>query len=284
MADLPQYTGVTYDAEMYKKPDETMSEYMLRLSKLRAAGVLGGGGMLDTPTKVIDPVAAAPLGQVVVNTSSSGDGVDNGAVVAGKQETNQQKLDRMMGNTFDPASLLNLVPVVGGLLSAAVDTGRKNDLAEALKEAGYSKAEIDAMKENEMLMANTMYRDPNMKFEGAFSIPDSRRYSVEGIVGDLFGLNKTPAQMATQYAQARAVNPSMFSQATNISAAQLANPNYLGTAASGTPTGFSSDGSTYTSSYGGSYDTSNMSSETKAGLDAVSSGVFDTPSWYSEDY
>ena len=74
MADLPQYTGVTYDAEMYKKPEETMSDYMLRLAKLRASGVLGGGGMLDTakPAQVVDTNAAAPLGQVVVNRPSSG--------------------------------------------------------------------------------------------------------------------------------------------------------------------------------------------------------------------
>lgn len=69
MADLPQYTGVTYDAEMYKKPEETMSDYMLRLAKLRASGVLGGGGMLDTakPAQVVDTNTTAPLGQVVVN-------------------------------------------------------------------------------------------------------------------------------------------------------------------------------------------------------------------------
>jgi len=86
MADQPQYTGATYNAEMYKLPTETMSEYLARLAKLRAQGILGGGGMLNTadgsqvdPTVAqsvtVDPVAneitATPLGQVVQQSSDS---------------------------------------------------------------------------------------------------------------------------------------------------------------------------------------------------------------------
>jgi hypothetical protein len=70
MADLPQYTGASYNADMYKKPDETMSEYMMRLAKLRAQGILGGGGMLDTPTvdaTQVDATTSVPLGQVIKN-------------------------------------------------------------------------------------------------------------------------------------------------------------------------------------------------------------------------
>lgn len=73
MADLPQYTGATYNAEMYKLPNETMSEYMLRLAKLRSAGVLGGGGMLDTPAPAATiPVTAPALGQLTRNVNDGG--------------------------------------------------------------------------------------------------------------------------------------------------------------------------------------------------------------------
>jgi hypothetical protein len=39
MADQPVYTGATYNADIYKKPDESITDYMARLSKLRSQGI-----------------------------------------------------------------------------------------------------------------------------------------------------------------------------------------------------------------------------------------------------
>jgi hypothetical protein len=67
MADLPQYTGVTYDSSYYKQPNESASDYFMRLAQQRAGGILGGGGMLNTPTVEAAEVTAQPLGQVSKN-------------------------------------------------------------------------------------------------------------------------------------------------------------------------------------------------------------------------
>lgn len=303
MADPVQYTGVTYDPSYYRSERESMADYMQRLAAQRAGGVLGGGGMLDTPIKEL---TSAPLGEVVQNCAEGyvwngsscvpvqQNGGGEGTEVKGVPETTQQKLDRMMGRTVDPAIALAAIPTIGGLLLNAVDSGRKNDLLDVLEEQGATKAERDFMKDNEMLMANVMYRDPTLGFKGGLDRSKQQQFSVEGIVGNLFGMNKTPQEFAVDYAQARAVNPALFSQATNIAAAQIANPNYLGTATdpnamfSQGSYGFdlNSDGgdSSYVASYGGTYDTSGMSDATKAGLDAVSSGMFDTPSYYEDEY
>lgn len=66
MADLPQYTGVTYDAGYFKQPQESMAEYMQRLAMQRASGVLGGGGMLNTAT-VDQEITDKDLGSVQQN-------------------------------------------------------------------------------------------------------------------------------------------------------------------------------------------------------------------------
>lgn len=303
MADPINYSGVTYDDAYYRQDQESMYDYMKRLASQRAGGILGGGGMLNTPQAEI---TSTDLGMVKENCAAGyvwngkacvpvqQNGGGEGTGVTGVPETTQQKLDRMMGRTVDPAIALAAIPAIGGLLLNAADSGRKNDLLDALEEQGATKAERDFMKDNEMLMANVMYRDPTLGFTGGLDRSKQQQFSVEGIVGNLFGMNKTPQEFAVDYAQARAVNPALFSQTTNIAAAQIANPNYLGTATdpnamlSQGSYGFdlNSDGgdSSYVASYGGTYDTSGMSDATKAGLDAVSSGMFNTPSYYEDEY
>lgn len=66
MADLPQYTGVTYDASYSQQPQESFADYMMRLASQRAGGVLGGGGMLNTATPQTE-ITDAELGQVKQN-------------------------------------------------------------------------------------------------------------------------------------------------------------------------------------------------------------------------
>lgn len=78
MADQPQYTGVTYNAEMYKQPTETLIDYMQRLAKQRATGVLGGGGMLDTPEPITE---TDPVLGTVTQACPAGFTLQNGACV-----------------------------------------------------------------------------------------------------------------------------------------------------------------------------------------------------------
>lgn len=78
MADPMQYSGYTYAADLYKQPTETMIDYMQRLAKQRAAGVLGGGGMLDTPEPITE---TDPVLGTVVTSCPAGFALQNGACV-----------------------------------------------------------------------------------------------------------------------------------------------------------------------------------------------------------
>lgn len=296
MADPINYSGYTYDQSSYKLPTETMADYMQRLAAQRAAGVLGGGGMLDTP------LTNTELGTVTQNCPDGyhWDAQANACVknpdyrnapgennIQATPLTLQQKFDYMTGKEFDLGGAIASAVIPGA--GMMIDSARMGDIEKSLADAGYTEKEIAAMKDNELLMGNVLYGDKKFGFEGPYNM--DRPWSVEGVVeklfgrdGDPFGITQSRNEQAVNYAQARAKDPSMFNQFVNQQMAQVVNPNYLGTSASDAAQGFSKDGKTYTASYGGTYDTSNMSNETKAGLDAIASGMFDTPSWYSEDY
>ena len=71
MADL-NYTNATYDSSLYKNPTESFSDYMQRLAAQRAAGILGGGGMLNTAEGTVNPVTGdTTLTQAVVDPVSN---------------------------------------------------------------------------------------------------------------------------------------------------------------------------------------------------------------------
>jgi hypothetical protein len=73
---------MAYDSSYFQQEGETLAEFMQRLAKTRAAGVLGGGGMFyekpseTTPAETVsidtvnNAITSAPLGMMQVNTSS----------------------------------------------------------------------------------------------------------------------------------------------------------------------------------------------------------------------
>jgi hypothetical protein len=86
MADPMQYSGYTYAADLYKQPTETIIDYMQRLAKQRAAGVLGGGGMLDTPEPAPEPITETdPVLGTVTTSCPAGYVLKNGACVNVKE-------------------------------------------------------------------------------------------------------------------------------------------------------------------------------------------------------
>lgn len=90
MADKqPAYTGASFNAEIYKSPNESMADYMIRLSRMRSQGILGGGGMFDsgpaptvtTPDFYSDETDLGVLKKNVrqSDSGSSGDGMPEAA-------------------------------------------------------------------------------------------------------------------------------------------------------------------------------------------------------------
>lgn len=156
MADLPQYTGASYNADLYKKPDETMSDYMLRLAKLRASGVLGGGGMLDiTDTPTVVTPAAQELGVLKKNVSSGGESDFNMPV---DTRTDAEKLRDAVaiqsGAKSDWGGLLaNMLTPFG--LGSAIDSAIDKDRADSLR--GILEAKAIDEKEIERALNDPQY-------------------------------------------------------------------------------------------------------------------------------
>jgi hypothetical protein len=138
MADPMQYTGYTYGSDLYRQPTETLADYMQRLAAQRATGVLGGGGMLDTPTPITE---TDPVLGTVTQSCPAGFTLQNGACVrisreSGMPDTEEERkpFARTSGNKFgyvDPMSLGGLAAMIvpaGGLF-----LGLNN--AEAVKAA-----------------------------------------------------------------------------------------------------------------------------------------------------
>lgn len=148
--DQPAYTGATYASEFTKLPNETLSEYMMRLAKLRAQGILGGGGMLDVkqPVPVEEKsIAYTPkLGQVVINAGSgSGDSNNNTAerVVLTPEERMRNDIAVQSGIVGDPMVIGQHIPVIGTPLKMLTDWQRESNIEDTLRERAISQEEID---------------------------------------------------------------------------------------------------------------------------------------------
>lgn len=102
--------ATTYGAELYKMEGESMADYMTRLAKLRAAGVLGGGAMFDTAptsTPVQAEITSTPtLGQLVYNAPVRD---DEGNQVGKDNRTPQQVFeDSVRLYNYGPSTAQNI--------------------------------------------------------------------------------------------------------------------------------------------------------------------------------
>jgi hypothetical protein len=184
MADPMQYTGYTYGSELYKQPTETMVDYMQRLAKQRAAGLLGGGGMLDTaePITETDPVLgtvtqSCPAGFTLQNgacvRTSSYEAQDNTdlekqqlmALGFTEKDVDQQRIaDRLSGRRYAGQGLLYGIPYA---ISSSQD---KEAAVKSITDAGYSKTEAQRIVDNPEVFSA-------MNANGLFNTKPTNQYS-----------------------------------------------------------------------------------------------------------
>jgi len=182
MADQPQYTGATYNAEMYKLPTETMSEYLARLAKLRSQGILGGGGMLDVKEVPVEEksIAYTPkLGQMVIN-AGSGSGDSNNTMVESVPISEEQRL----ANAIDVATGRDInIPAVlgffGGPIGKGIDALATYDRNKIIDEALSSRAYTDEQKDrilNDRELLNELLYEGNLS---TVAPEDTNRFGVD---------------------------------------------------------------------------------------------------------
>jgi len=139
MAEQPAYTGVTYDKAYYRQEGESLFDYMRRLAELRARGILGGGGMLDTPAPAqAEIAAAAPLGEVVINQPSSSDSSGPSRPIT-KQEQ-YEGMRTMMDYPLLAAGARALIPMGLGhlfLRDSQIEANVRNAQNEATGHQGF---------------------------------------------------------------------------------------------------------------------------------------------------
>lgn len=266
MADLPQYTGVTYDSTYSRNPEETMYDYMQRLASQRASGVLGGGGMLDTPAA---EVTSAPLGQVTQNCPA-GYVLRNGACVpvgstggeyeAVERRSPEQLYRDILEYKANPNPLFS-----GGWIGLLAKYG--NDYTQANLREKYP--DMTARMDEEFAMSRPVeVQEKKGFFDG---LKDGITDLTGGIVDAIVGINTPEQQAAIPVTTSLGSVPAHMLQAKTFPAQMPQVPTVVTDRESliGPTFGsgmLSNDGTTYTSSYGNTYDFSSMSPQTQYGL------------------
>jgi len=184
MADLPQYTSVTYDPLYSRNPEETIYDYMQRLAAQRASGVLGGGGMFDVNAQI--PVEEKSihymptLGQLVFNNPLLRDGDNDIPRAESVPLTEEQRL----ANAVDVATGrdINLPAVAGVVMGPAgkiIDTVATNSRNKIIDDALNSRAYTPEQKErilNDRVLLDQMLYEGNLSQKAP---EDTNRFGVD---------------------------------------------------------------------------------------------------------
>ena len=282
MAEPINYSGVTYNPDYYRG-NENIADFIQRLAANRAGGVLGGGGMLDTPAA--EEITSAPLGQEVQNCPA-GYVLRNGACVPASQgggdgqqqqrQPTQQEIyngQRMLlDNPALAAGIRAVIPAGLGHIfmnDAQIESAVRNKQNEATKSQGFldylfgnsgdqvlsntgtnslATGKASGMPTYNSTSGNSFMEDYNNSVDsnnGMFTMFDPRA-AADSRTARQAGVTVTPAPMRLPQLPT-VVNDSVIG--TNLGNGMLSN-----------------DGTTYTSSYGDTYDFSSMSPQTQYGL------------------
>lgn len=219
MADPIPYTGVSYDTSLYRQPNESMADYMYRLAKTRAGGVLGGGGMLDTASPasaapsaaVVDPVAQQ-ITSTALGSTTYGGGDSTTSSGWDRMKTQEQSVAEAMARQAefyhpnDPSTVIGMMPIpAAGLFGLAAEgLGNYMDtktIEGYLDKVGftdqYGEDATKAMAENPMAMMHLMSTG-DMPAVGGFERVDLSKYEKptwgtelsnigKGLVNSIFG-------------------------------------------------------------------------------------------------
>ena len=258
-----------YGQKLYRLPEESLVDYYARLKKLRGGSILGTYGMMDQATAA--PTTAAPeitdkaLGQEVVRQPVQDE--DNSDP---QEPTKPASLEDMIrqssGQAFDPLNLLGSFVPGGTLLAAGADYLRNKQIKDALIDSGLTEDQADIAIKDPDYVAQLLYGGQlNVTPKSDYQPTKTTSGSGFGLVTNLF-----------RDVLGDSAEPTIGEPAPTVSMPTL----------TGMPQGLlSRDGQDiYIASDGRVRDVSGKSAATQAGLRAVTAGMFDTPSYYEDDY
>ena len=274
MAEPINYSGVTYNPDYYQG-NESFADYMQRLAANRSRGVLGGGGMLDTPAA--EEITSAPLGQQVQNCPAGyvlrngacvpvNEGSGDGRMLEEAQPSRQERYEgarMLLDNPMLAAGVRAVMPLGTGNLFLSdnqLEGYVRNEQNEATKSQGFldylrggsgdqvlanigtnslATGQASVMPTYNSTSGNSFMEDYNSGMFDPRSAADARTARQAGVT-------VSPAPMGLPQLPT-VVNDSVIGD--NFGNGML-----------------SPNGTTYTSSYGNTYDFSSMSPQTQYGL------------------
>lgn len=269
--EQPAYTGAQYEASYYKQPNETLSEYMMRLAQMRAKGVLGGGGMLDVkPTPEKEVASAVPLGEVVVNRPSSGGDGDGLPQITASAEQRYNNARYMLDNPLLAGAVRAVMPMgLGSLLMS--DRQLEGYVRNAQNEATGSQGFFDYLfaRDGDVVLGDRGTGTGSLVTGQATDI--TRNMFPEQFDPMNFTSSMTYAAPAPTLFEPARVMP----QAPQMDMTPLTTKNVVTYTDSGT-------GTDYTVQSNGSWSAADKSSWDTSGQGGNADGSYDISSWFSE--
>jgi len=279
-------------------PNESFADYLKRIKNVR-------GMLLGQYSQEVDPVDEAvteeivsqqPLGQEIVRDSGGdGDGApDTYDPQAARQFNVERAIGLLTGKATPGPMVGSAVGIPGMLVGGLVDYGAKSALESELEAEGFSKEQIDTITANPSILEGMMARGELGGFtqKGGYQQGFVDRMPTLGsIVDSILGRGTQSSNIRPGYTpfglQGRQFTPGYVRGG-------IENPSYpvsltQPTQYAGLPQGVIMSGlpnnqTGYIDSSGQFRNITNMSNQGVAGLQAVTAGMFETPSWYEDEY
>jgi|DEB0MinimDraft_10_1074344.scaffolds.fasta_scaffold27176_2 hypothetical protein len=266
-------------------PNESFVDYLKRIKNVR--GMLLGQYMPKTEEETAtEELTQQPLGEMIVrDQGGDGDGApDTYDPQAARQFNVERAIGLLTGKATPGPMVGSAVGIPGMLVGGLVDYGAQSALESELEAEGFSKEQIDTIKANPSILEGMMARGELGGFtqKGGYQQGFVDRMPTLGsIVDTILGRGTQADNIRPGYTPFGLDNRTAVPTfGMNPYAAPITAPQqYMGL-----PQGVVGGGQGYIDSSGQYRNTSNLSNQTVAGLQAVTAGMFETPSWYEDEY
>lgn len=277
-------------------PNESFADYLKRIKNVR--GMLLGQYTPKTTEEetIADELTQQPLGEMIVrDQGGDGDGApDTYDPQAARQFNVERAIGLLTGKATPGPMVGSAVGIPGMLVGGLVDYGAQSALESELEAEGFSKEQIDTIKANPSILEGMMARGELGGFtqKGGYQQGFVDRMPTLGsIVDSILGRGTQSSNIRPGYTpfglEGRQFTPGYVRGG-------IENPSYpvsltQPTQYAGLPQGVIMSGlpnnqTGYIDSSGQFRNITNMSNQGVAGLQAVTAGMFETPSWYEDEY